>query len=87
MPAENSSDSATASKRNPYNYTSFSDKEVVGKLLGSMPGKSSVNFETTADPHRKKLPDALRSIGDIWVMIRNPYLEEDLLQDRIAASF
>ncbi len=62
----------------PYNYTSFADREIVIRLLG----------HETWD-----LLDALRGsrrtgrsarmlyevLGDIWVVSRNPYLEDDLL--------
>ena len=65
----------------PYNYTSFSDREIVIRLLG---------------PELWALLDELRSVrktgrsakmlyevlGDIWVVSRNPYLEEDLLGNR-----
>jgi FAD/FMN-containing dehydrogenase/Fe-S oxidoreductase len=64
----------------PYNYTSFSDREIVLRLLG---------------PHAWQLLDMLRAerrtgrsarmlyevLGDIWVVQRNPYLEEDLLDN------
>ncbi len=64
----------------PYNYTSYSDQEIVQRLLG---------------PEAWELLCALRSerrtgrsaymlfevLGDIWVVQRNPYLQDDLLEN------
>lgn len=64
----------------PYNYTSFSDREIVIRLLGE---------------EAWRLLDALRSarqtgrsarmlyevLGDIWVVRRNPYLQDDMLDN------
>lgn len=64
----------------PYNYTSFSDREIVIRLLG---------------PESWRVLDSLRGVrktgrsarmlfevlGDIWVVQRNPYLQDDLLDN------
>src|SRR3569832_1846067 len=64
----------------PYNYASFSDREIVIRLLGE---------------EAWQLLDALRSarqtgrsarmlyevLGDIWVVRRNPYLQDDMLDN------
>ncbi len=70
----------------PYNYTSFSDREIVLRLLG---------------PDMWELLNRLRSqrntgisarmlfevLGDLWVVNRNPYIQNDLLENprRLAA--
>ena len=65
----------------PYNYTSFSDREIVIRILG---------------PEVWDLLDGLRQqrrtgrsarmlyevLGDIWAVTRNPYLQDDLLSNR-----
>jgi FAD/FMN-containing dehydrogenase len=64
----------------PYNYTSFSDREIVIRILG---------------PESWRVLDSLRGVrktgrsarmlfevlGDIWVVQRNPYLQDDLLDN------
>ena len=66
----------------PYNYTSFSDREIVIRLLG---------------PEVWGLLDGLRQrrrtgrsarmlyevLGDMWAVTRNPYLQDDLLSNRV----
>ncbi|MCG2584970.1 FAD/FMN-binding oxidoreductase [Massilia sp. TS11] len=73
-------DAPTRLREIPYNYTSFSDREIVIRLLGE---------------HCWSLLDELRSarqtgrsarmlyevLGDIWVVRRNPYLQDDLLDN------
>ena len=62
----------------PYNYTSFSDREIVCRLLDS-----------TAWDDVQKLRGSRRTgqsarmlfevLGDMWVIRRNPYIQDDLL--------
>ena len=62
----------------PYNYTSFSDREIVIRLLGA-PAWEVVNElrgERVTGRSARMLYEVL---GDIWVVRRNPYLEDDLL--------
>ena len=80
MPAENSSIQLQRQREIPYNYTSFSDKEVVGKLLGSDAWKKLCELRPQIRTGRSSRM-LYEVLGDIWVVIRNPYLEEDLLQD------
>ncbi len=65
----------------PYNYTSFSDREIVCRLLGD-PAWSlieSLRGERRTGRSARMLYEVL---GDIWVVRRNPYLEDDLLDNR-----
>ncbi len=81
LPTLNAAEPDSARLREiPYNYTSFSDREIVIRLLGE---------------HAWHLLDTLRGarqtgrsarmlyevLGDIWVVQRNPYLQDDLLDN------
>ncbi|MCA1926148.1 MAG: DUF3683 domain-containing protein [Thiobacillus sp.] len=62
----------------PYNYTSFSDREIVIRLLGT----DAWDVLDTLRGERKTGRSArmlFEVLGDIWVVRRNPYLEDDLL--------
>jgi len=64
----------------PYNYTSFSDREIVIRLLGS----SAWQTLETLRQERKTGRSArmlFEVLGDIWVVQRNPYLQDDLLDN------
>ena len=62
----------------PYNYTSFSDREIVIRLLGTDAWKvlDELRDERITGRSARMLYEVL---GDIWVVQRNPYLEDDLL--------
>ena len=64
----------------PYNYTSFSDREVVCRLLGDDAWGllSDLRGERRTGRSAKMLYEVL---GDIWVVRRNPYLQDDLLDN------
>ena len=65
----------------PYNYTSFSDREIVIRLLGQHAW--SVLDELRAHRVTGRSARMLYEVlGDIWVVRRNPYLEDDLLANR-----
>ncbi len=61
----------------PYNYTSFSDREIVIRLLGEDAWRllDELRGERRTGRSARMLYEVL---GDIWVVQRNPYLEEDL---------
>ncbi|MDB5801714.1 MAG: hypothetical protein JWL63_2653, partial [Rhodocyclales bacterium] len=65
----------------PYNYTSFSDREIVIRLLGAPLWEvlESLRTERVTGRSARMLYEVL---GDIWVVQRNPYLEDDLLDNR-----
>jgi hypothetical protein len=62
----------------PYNYTSFSDREIVIRLLGSSMWDvlGQLRQERRTGRSARMLYEVL---GDIWVVQRNPYLQDDLL--------
>jgi FAD/FMN-containing dehydrogenase/Fe-S oxidoreductase len=64
----------------PYNYTSFSDREIVLRLLGVRAWEilSQLRQERQTGRSARMLYEVL---GDIWVVQRNPYLEDDLLDN------
>ncbi len=65
----------------PYNYTSFSDREIVIRLLGEDAWRvlDTLRAERVTGRSARMLYEVL---GDIWVVQRNPYLEDDLLDNR-----
>jgi len=64
----------------PYNYTSLSDREVVCRLLGDDAWGllSDLRGERKTGRSARMLYEVL---GDIWVVRRNPYLQDDLLDN------
>jgi hypothetical protein len=72
----------------PYNYTSFSDREIVIRLLGEPAWQTlqELRSERRTGRSARMLYEVL---GDIWAVRRNPYLEDDLLSSkrrRLAAN-
>ncbi|MBI2960957.1 MAG: FAD/FMN-binding oxidoreductase [Betaproteobacteria bacterium] len=64
----------------PYNYTSFSDREIVIRLLGEAAWQTLLDLRAERRTGRsaRMLYEVL---GDIWVVTRNPYLQDDLLEN------
>jgi FAD/FMN-containing dehydrogenase/Fe-S oxidoreductase len=64
----------------PYNYTSFSDREIVMRLLGERAWSllDKLRGERRTGRSARMLYEVL---GDIWVVQRNPYLEDDLIDN------
>ena len=64
----------------PYNYTSFSDREIVIRLLGlsAWDVLDQLRKERRTGRSARMLYEVL---GDIWVVQRNPYLQDDLLDN------
>src|SRR4051812_7955021 len=64
----------------PYNYTSFSDREIVIRLLGAGAWQvlDQLRDERRTGRSARMLYEVL---GDIWVVQRNPYLQDDLLDN------
>ena len=66
----------------PYNYTSFSDKEIVIRLLGK---EAWQTLETLRGVRRtgRSARMLFEVLGDMWVVQRNPYLQDDLLDNAV----
>ncbi len=64
----------------PYNYTSFSDREIVIRFLGEEIWQilDELRSERKTGRSARMLFEVL---GDIWVVSRNPYLQDDLLEN------
>ena len=64
----------------PYNYTSFSDREIVTRLLGEAAWQA---MEDLRGQRRTGISARmlLEVLGDLWVVRRNPYIESDLLDN------
>jgi FAD/FMN-containing dehydrogenase/Fe-S oxidoreductase len=64
----------------PYNYTSFSDREIVIRLLGEPVWQivEELRSERKTGRSARMLYEVL---GDIWVVQRNPYLQDDLIDN------
>lgn len=64
----------------PYNYTSFSDREIVIRLLGEESWQLLDELRGSRQTGRsaRMLYEVL---GDIWVVRRNPYLQDDMLDN------
>ncbi len=72
--------SAARLREIPYNYTSFSDREIVLRLLGEEGWAivEELRGERRTGRSARMLYEVL---GDIWVVRRNPYLQDDLLEN------
>jgi FAD/FMN-containing dehydrogenase/Fe-S oxidoreductase len=73
-------ESAPRLREIPYNYTSFSDREIVIRLLGTRAWDllNQLRNERRTGRSARMLYEVL---GDIWVVQRNPYLQDDLLDN------
>jgi len=79
-PEGTADDAGTRLREIPYNYTSFSDREIVIRLLGVRAWEilGLLRQERRTGRSARMLYEVL---GDIWVVQRNPYLEDDLLEN------
>src|SRR5580692_6455870 len=64
----------------PYNYTSLADREIVIRLLGEPAWEvlDGLRSERRTGRSARMLYEVL---GDMWVVERNPYLQDDLLDN------
>lgn len=63
----------------PYNYTSFSDREIVIRFLG----KEMWDVLNTLRSSRRTGRSArmlFEILGDMWVITRNPFIQDDLME-------
>jgi len=65
----------------PYNYTSFSDREIVIRFLGEemWQALNTLRNERRTGRSARMLFEVL---GDMWVIKRNPFIQDDLLENR-----
>jgi len=64
----------------PYNYTSFSDREIVIRFLGEEMWEiiNALRGERQTGQSARMLFEVL---GDMWVVVRNPFIQDDLLEN------
>ncbi|MET0091104.1 MAG: FAD/FMN-binding oxidoreductase [Candidatus Thiodiazotropha sp.] len=64
----------------PYNYTSFSDREIVIRFLGK-PMWALIEELRGSRRTGRSARMLFEILGDMWVINRNPYLQDDLLDN------
>jgi FAD/FMN-containing dehydrogenase/Fe-S oxidoreductase len=65
----------------PYNYTSFSDREIVIRYLGEAMW-DLLNRLRASRVTGRSARMLFEVLGDLWVVDRNPYIQDDLLSSR-----
>ena len=65
----------------PYNYTSFSDREIFIRLLGEDMWDVLNKLRGTRKTGRSARM-LFEVLGDMWVINRNPYIQDDLLENQ-----
>ena len=65
----------------PYNYTSYSDREIVIRFLGEDVW-DDLNVLRTQRRTGRSARMLFEILGDVWVVSRNPFLKNDLLNDK-----
>ena len=65
----------------PYNYTSFSDREIVIRFLGEPLWRLIEELRNSRRTGRSARM-LFEVLGDLWVVTRNPYLQDDLLENQ-----
>ncbi len=80
LPTGTTADTTQRLREIPYNYTSFSDREIVIRLLGS-PAWDILNELRSERRTGRSARMLYEVLGDVWVVQRNPYLQDDLLDN------
>lgn len=75
-----SSNEAQRIREIPYNYTSFSDREIVIRFLGEEMWQLMDELRASRRTGRSARI-LFEILGDLWVVTRNPYLQDDLQSD------
>ncbi|MBI5184963.1 MAG: DUF3683 domain-containing protein [Nitrospinae bacterium] len=65
----------------PYNYTSFSDREIVIRFLGEDMWNTLNDLRSKRRTGRSARM-LFEVLGDLWMVSRNPFIQEDLQADR-----
>ncbi len=64
----------------PYNYTSFSDREIIIRFLGEKRWETLNQLRGSRKTGRSARM-LFEVLGDLWVVTRNPFIQDDLLQN------
>jgi FAD/FMN-containing dehydrogenase/Fe-S oxidoreductase len=62
----------------PYNYTSFSDREIVIRFLGAEMW-DTLNVLRAERRTGRSARMLFEVLGDMWVIVRNPFIQDDLM--------
>jgi FAD/FMN-containing dehydrogenase/Fe-S oxidoreductase len=73
--------SASRIREIPYNYTSFSDREIIIRFLGE-PVWRMINELRGSRRTGHSARMLFEVLGDMWVVTRNPFIQDDLLANR-----
>ena len=75
-------DSPTARIREiPYNYTSYSDREIIIRFLGEQSWHIIEKLRgSRRTGHSARM--LFEVLGDMWIIQRNPYVKDDLLSNK-----
>ncbi|MBE9564343.1 MAG: DUF3683 domain-containing protein, partial [Proteobacteria bacterium] len=65
----------------PYNYTSYSDREIIIRFLGEKCWRLIEKLRGSRRTGRSARM-LFEVLGDMWVINRNPYVKDDLLNNR-----
>lgn len=64
----------------PYNYTSFSDREIIIRFLGEKRWDTLNQLRGSRRTGRSARM-LFEVLGDLWVITRNPFIQDDLMQN------
>jgi len=64
----------------PYNYTSFSDREIVLRFLGET-AWDLINDLRASRRTGRSARMLFEVLGDLWVIVRNPFIQDDMLNN------
>ncbi len=64
----------------PYNYTSFSDREIVLRFIGESCWQTIQSLRESRNTGRSARM-LFEVLGDMWVISRNPYIQGDLIEN------
>jgi len=64
----------------PYNYTSFSDREIVIRFLGEEQWEV-INTLRGSRQTGQSARMLFEVLGDMWVVVRNPFIQDDLIEN------
>jgi len=64
----------------PYNYTSFSDREIVIRFMGENAWEA-INHLRSRRKTGRSARYLFELLGDMWIVMRNPFIFDDLLKN------
>ena len=74
------SETVTRIREIPYNYTSFADREIVIRFLGEEAWQILNGLRDSRRTGRSARM-LFEVLGDLWVITRNPFIQDDLLEN------